>query len=405
MPNSYPIEQVFWPDNPTRIIAYPNELKMNDLKRKTFIMEKLKNKINKIIFSILLTGTILSCHTKETVSPIRKNIIDAVFASGHLENLFQYSVNANIEGFVNKIWVTEGDSVRVGQKLFYLSNDVQNSQVINANNNLAYAKNNVSYHSPQIEPLKLQILQARQKMQVDSINYERYSKLIVSKAVSQADADNARIQYQNDVSNLGVLENNLKDLFHTLNLNVKNAEEQVNIQKETNNYYFLKAKSPGIVLSIHKKVGDYMKKGDAIAQIGSGKTIAKLYLAEDDIHRVKLGQKTLISLNSDRNKLLSATITKIYPSFDENDQSFVVDAQFDSNYSNLVNGSQLQANVVIEERKNALVIPSRYIMQGDYILLNSQKKVKIQVGIRTLEYSEVLSGINGSELLALPKAL
>jgi len=364
----------------------------------------MKNFTHPFLLSFLILFFLASCKQVPDLKPEHRDIVDAVFASGHLENKYQYSVNANVDGFLTKAWVVEGDQVKENQNLFYLSNDVQQSQVRNAVTNLEFANNNASPNSPQLEQLKLQIIQARQKKTVDSTNFERYSRLVKTQAVSKADYDNARIQYLASTSNLGVLENNFRDLKHTLKLNVDNAKTQLDIQKETNNYYFVRAGSPGTILSINKKIGDYIKKGDLIGQIGSGITLAKLYIAEDDIHRVRLGQKVLISLNSNKDSILHGTISKLYPAFDTNDQSFVADATFNDYRGNMINGTQLQANIIIEEKKNVLVIPSYCLIGGNYVLLKGKKeKHAVKTGIRTLEYTEILSGLDGSEILSSPK--
>lgn len=366
----------------------------------------MKNELKKILvlYSMYLLPFLISCNTMEEIKPLRKDIVDAVFASGHIENMYQYSVNANVEGFLQNQWVKEGDKVKTGQKMFYLTNEVQNSQVQSALNNLEYAHFNASSQSPQIEQLKIQIAQAEQKKLVDSLNYQRYSRLVKTQAVSKQDADNARIQYLSSVANLGVLQNNLHDEIHTLKLNLDNAKSQLDIQKETNNYYLIQARNNGTVLSINKKLGDYLKKGDLIAQIGSGITLAKLYIAEDDIHRVNLGQRVFISLNSNKDSILEARITKIYPSFDQNDQSFLADAQFINPNSTLINGTQLQANIILGEKKNALVIPSYLLGNGDYIYLKGKKeKIPVKTGIKTLEFTEILSGLQESDILLSPK--
>ena len=67
-------------------------------------------------------------------------------------------------------------------------------------------------------------------------------------------------------------------------------------------------------------------------------------------------------------------------------------------------GTQLQANFIVTEKKNVLVIPATYLADGDYVLLKeSNKKIGIKTGIKTLEWVEVTDGLCGNETLALPK--
>lgn len=347
---------------------------------------------------------LLGCSNQSEIKPQRRDIVDAVFGSGHIENRDQYAVTANTDGYLKAAYVVEGDTVKQGERLFRLTNDVQQTQVGNALTNLDYAKSNVRPQAPQIEQLKTQIVQAENKLAVDSTNYARYKRLVVTQAVSNSDFENAQLQYQSSQSNLKVLRHNLADLEHQLNLSVENARAQYNIQQENNDYYNISGRANGIVLSVARKTGDYIKRGDVIAEIGAGAPYIKLYIAEDDIQRVKVGQETLISLNSNKDQVLKAVITKIYPSFDATEQAFIVEAQFKDNPGILRNGTQLQCNIIIQEKKNVLVVPTYALINGDYVLLKDHKeKTSVKTGIRTLEWTEILSGITDKDILSTPK--
>ena len=76
----------------------------------------------------------------------------------------------------------------------------------------------------------------------------------------------------------------------------------------------------------------------------------------------------------------------------------------DRTFPKLKDGTQLQANFIIGEKKNVWVIPTIYLTEGDSVLLtNSHKKVGVKTGIKTLEWVEILSGITGEDVLDLPK--
>ncbi len=355
--------------------------------------------------SILLFLTLTTaCRQQSKVSPVHREIVDAVFGSGHIENKEQYTVMANTDGYLKAVYVTEGDTVKPGRQLFSINNDVQQTQVSSARTNLEFAQTNTSSSSPQIEQLKIQIGQLREKLDVDSLNYRRYERLSATQAASRTDFENARLQFQASQSNLAVLRKNLADLQHNLTQNVENARSQLQIQQQNNNYYNLASRASGIVLSVNKKAGDYIRKGDAIAQIGAGTPLIKILIAEDDIRRVQTGQTALVSLNSDKNKIYKATITRLYPAFNATEQSFTVEAAFTEQPELLINGTQLQANIIIEDKKNALVIPSYFLLNGDSVLLDSKKeKIPVKTGIRTLEWTEITGGLSEQDRLVLPK--
>jgi len=347
---------------------------------------------------------ITACRRANTARPQHKEIIDAVFGSGHIENKDQYAVIANMAGYLKEVYVTEGDTVKKGQVLYRLDGQVQQTQVNNALDNLNYANTNRAARSPQIEQLKIQISQAKDKAHVDSLTFARFQRLAKTQAVSTSDMENAGVQYNASVSNLAVLEKNLADLEHNLTLNVQNARAQYNIQHQNKDYYTITAKADGVIFTLVKRVGDYIKIGDQIAEVGAGSPIIKLYVAEDDIRRVRPGQPALISLNSNKDSVYTATITRIYPAFDDVQQAFTVEASFQRAPGILINGTQLQGNIILEDKKDALVIPSYYLMPGDYVMVQGNKeKIPVKVGIRTLEWSEIVSGITESDILLQPK--
>ncbi len=358
---------------------------------------------NKIFFAALLL-VLASCHQTQETIPVRKDIVDAVFASGNIITKNQYSVTANSEGFLKDALVSEGDSVSSEQSLFHVFNNVQQSQVENAAVNYDYAKTKADLSAPQIQQYQLQINQAKEQAKTDSINFGRYQRLIKTKAVAQADYDKAQLQYQNDVANVRELQKQLEDLQKTLDLNTENAKSQLTIQQQTYQYNSVLAVAPGRVLNVYKKVGDYVKKGEAIATIGTGYLLIKLQITEDDIDRVKLGQDVLVSLNTEKDTVYKATISKIYPYFDDAAQSFLAEASFLQLPTVLKSNTQLQVNIVTGERKGALVIPTQYIdKDGMVTLKNGNKKVVVKTGIRNLEWTEITEGLNENEAIVMPK--
>ncbi len=53
-----------------------------------------------------------------------------------------------------------------------------------------------------------------------------------------------------------------------------------------------------------------------------------------------------------------------------------------------------------------LVVPSYCIINGDYVMLKgSKEKTPVKTGIRTLEWTEILSGISEKDVLVTPKQI
>jgi len=352
---------------------------------------------------LLATLIITGCKKPATTQPQFRDIVDAVFASGRTEAKSQYNITAYADGYLHDSYVSEDDSVHNGQLLFRIANDIQRTTVDNAAVNYRTALRNASDTGPQIQQLLSQIAQAQQKKTTDSLNYLRYQRLLPSHAVAQVDYDNARLTYQASTSNLTVLQKNLEDLRTTLTLNTENTRAQYRIQQQNLDYYQLTSAANGRILNVYKKNGDLIRKGDVVADLGTGRLLAKLFIAEEDLQRVTLGQTVLISLNTDKDHLKKATITKIYPAFDTSEQAFIAEASYNEMPPGLKNGTQLQANIIIGEKKRAMVIPSSFLLPGDSVILASDHTRKpVTTGIRTLEWIELLGGLDSNQLIEYP---
>lgn len=360
----------------------------------------MKKQIVQILVILLW---LVSCKENQEIQPQRKDIIDAVFASGKVVANKEYQVTAITEGYLNHLWVQEGDTVKNGQPLFQLVNDIQQIQLNNAAYNYQYAKENQGAESPQMIQAQEKIKQAEQKLLTDSINVARYQKLLLTNAVARVDYDKLLLEYHNDQSALTILKNDWLQWKRNLGLNTENAKAQYQLQSQNNLLYTLNSETNGQLLNVFKKKGDLVKKGETIGKIGSGLLVAKLYVAEDDIQRIQMDQTLLITLNTDKDSIYSAKVSKLYPSFDEISQSFIVEATFINNPKMLKVGTQLQANFIISEKKNALVVPTSCLLGGDSLqLLGDRPKVKVKTGIKTVEWTEILSGITEFDVIENP---
>ncbi|MCV6630213.1 MAG: HlyD family efflux transporter periplasmic adaptor subunit [Flavobacteriaceae bacterium] len=364
---------------------------------------KKRFRIIKSIVSLPIILFLVSCgNKKETTIPQSKTIIDAVFASGSVAFSDEYWVTANTEGFILKSYVKEGDSVAIYQNLFQLSGEVQLLQSDNARTNYEDALRNANSNSPQIAQQRNKVQQAEEALNLDKKNYERYTRLIKSNAVSQLDYDNAKLQYKNSKANLHIQKEVLNDLKNQLALKVKSTKNQLDIQDEYVSDYSIKSSTEGTVLEISKNTGELAKKGELLARVGSGTLVAKLFVAEEDIRKVELNQKTTLSLNTDNQRTYDAVVSKIYPTFNTTEQSFEIEVCFVNDIPKLFSGTQVQANIVFEERKNALIIPTNYLTENNTVLLENGDEKPVVIGVKNSNWVEIKSGLNNTTTIAMP---
>ena len=372
-------------------------------------------KRNKSYFLIPVMGLcsavfITSCGPKyDEVSPKMAPVTEAIFASGSIEPKDAYTLTSISDGFIVKCLVTENDLVKDGQLLFQLDSRQQHTQVAIAQTNLDYAKISASGNSPTLLQIKAQIDAARAKMETDSVTLARNEHLFATNSVSKQDLDNARLNYQSSVSNYQANVESYKASANKVKQDLTNSQSQLQNAEEGYRYYDLVAIGASKVYQIFKKQGDLVRKGDQVAQLGNPDSIVvNLDLDEGSISKVQLNQQVLVELNTEKNKTYEARVSKIYPHFNETSQSYKVEARFLKEMPGLISGTQLQANIVVNKKDNAMLIPHIYMIGPDKVLVRHDKKIDtttITTGIVSDEWIEVLSGLQAGDKIVKEKGI
>jgi multidrug efflux pump subunit AcrA (membrane-fusion protein) len=171
--------------------------------------------------------------------------------------------------------------------------------------------------------------------------------------------------------------------------------------------YFITSDCNGIVYKTMKEQGEAVHLNEPVILIGdASKRIIKLFVDQQDINKIKIGQRGLVKTDITGDTIYKVSIVKIYSLLDEAAQSFRVDAVFTTNFPNKFIHDALEANIVINEKQNALVIP-RYALAGKdslWIRQNGRsEKIKVETGIASSGYIEILKGINETTQVIISK--
>lgn len=363
----------------------------------------MKDIFQLIVRLTFLSAILFSCDSPETTSPVRKNLQEAVFGNGYLEQEEEYVLAATGSGIVTELTVTEGDLVTAGSLIATIRDEVPVTQLQDAQSVYRDARKNAAAHSPQLRQLEAQKVLAEKQLNLDSINYIRYRQLREKNAVSRLDLEKAELNYQNAIENREIIEKRYLQLKADLELAARRSKIQVDTQRALLDDYRLIAENGGTVIRVFKKKGELVRPGDPIARIGSGQYRIRLFIAEDDITKIKPGQEVAVHLNTYPDTSFRAKVGKILPGFDENEQSYVLFAYFTRMPACLFSGTQLQANIETGSRKRVLVIPTAYVYKGKYVLLENGTQRVVRTGSKSSEWTEILSGISEEDVIVKKK--
>ena len=337
------------------------------------------------------------------------NISKTVVATGKIEALYKAEIKSKIGGLIKQFYVEEGDRVSVGQKLVEIIPGATPVELVRARTEVKAAAYDKGF--------------AEKK-------YLRSKKLHEQNLISPEEYDQAKANYQiakarffAAMAQLRVLEqgSNVTALVEGIEIS---EQDQREIEKETREAIAsmtVIAPISGIILSRDTD------KGSAVIPISSAyggtviMTIADVSekhfrgdVDEADIGKVHLGLPARIYVETYPDESFKAELTHISPMGREEEDiiNFKIRATIDDPEDRLRVGMSADAELILEEHENVLVIPEGAIIYEDgKIFVNIQddsvpeglRKIEITKGISDGLRTEVLSGLEEGQVVVLPQ--
>jgi HlyD family secretion protein len=356
----------------------------------------------KQIFGILFIFLIACSKKQETIKPSIKPLMEAVYASGFVVSEQEYQIFSQADGVLKDILVNEGETIKLNQPLLVIEGAQQSARYAIAKETYEQAKRNAT---PILEEAKAAMASAQTKMNFDSINFQRFKNLFSAGATTRSEYDRAEIQFENSKNDFQVAKNRFLKTKNEIEMGVINAQNQLKIAEEESGNYSVRSEIDGMVFKINKEKGELVRRGEQLGILGKPNNFyLKLTIDELDIQRVKERQDVVIKIDAYPEKVFKGKVLKVYPLIDTRQQSLRVDASLIDELPGLFSGLALEANIIIREKKDALVIPKLALLPGDSVLVmnnNVKSKIKVSTGIETLEEVEITNGLSSDSNIIL----
>ena len=353
------------------------------------------------LFLLLTLSTLVSCGTKEEGKPVVQDIKELVFASGELEWDNSYNLTAQTDGILVNATVDVGNKVTENQIIASIDNKTNENNTASAKDLVVISKENLTENAPALQQLQQNIKFAESKYQQDKTQAERYKRLYDSQSIAKVEYENMQLAAENSLSQLNALKKQYQQVLQQSKQSYINTENQLKNNQVVLGYNKLVVPQKGTIIKKLKFSGDYVKKGDVIAVIADeNKVEGVLNVDENSIGKVKIGQTVFVQLNTNKNEVYNAKISEILAAFDEQTQSFICKVIFDKPLNTSLYGTQLEANILVGEKKNALLIPRNFLGFGNKVMVKGKDEaVIVKTGIVSTEYVEILDGITKEDVL------
>jgi multidrug efflux pump subunit AcrA (membrane-fusion protein) len=355
----------------------------------------------KKILAIITVLSLFSCGKSDEIHPINQDIKELVFASGQLEWDDSYNLTAQTDGVLQDANFEVGNTVAKGKTIARLDNEINKINAETSQEQLVISNENVTSNAPALMQLEQNIQFAESKYAQDKKQAERYERLNQQNIGSKVEYENAQLAAKNSLSSLNSLKKQYRVILQQAKQQQIATKGQLKSNQVVKNYNLIMVTESGTVIKKLKNNGDYVKKGEIIATIANQtKVEAVLNVDENSIGKVTLGQTVFIKLNTHKNNVLNGKVSEILSAFDQQTQSFICKVIFDKPLENSLFGTQLEANILVGEKKNALLIPRNYVGFGNKVNVKGKEEyVIIKPGIVSTEYVEVLEGVTKDDIL------
>lgn len=361
--------------------------------------------INKKLFPILGLLFLLSCQHKQEKTKAKINTItESVYASGIVKAKQQYYLYPSVSGVLKKKYVSPGEQVTVNQDLFLIENNISLLNTENAELAYALAKENAASNSTVINDLKINLEQAADKLTYDSSLYFRQKSLWGQNVGTRNELDQKNLAYLSSLKSYKAALNKLKQTKIQLQNEVQRAKNNLLIGQKQTHDYTIKSELNGKVYDVLKEEGELVNAQNPLAILGEANHfVLEFQVDEFDIIKIKTGQLVKFTMDSYNGKIFDAYITQVYPIMNESSRTFKVEAEFKDAPEKLYPNLTAEANIIIQTKNKALTIPSAYLIEGQYVLVNKTHKKPIKIGLKDYQHVEIISGLDSSEYIYLPK--
>lgn len=359
----------------------------------------MKNTTYAVVASIVLGMlSCFSCNNPPVIYAQRKDIIETVYASGKIISENEYKLSALSHGTIINKLVKDGDTITKGQLLYIISNDGARDKYAAALKNYTNVTANLTNKSPLLNDLKLLVQSAGVKFSNDSITWHRYNNLWAQNIGTKSNLDNAYSNYLVSLNQKKSAEQRYFAALNDLQVSHSNAQSQLTAARKDLKEYFIRSNQNGVVFQTFKEAGETVYINETVALIGeNNERIIRLAVDQQDISKIKTGQTVLLQADVTGNTIYNAVVTYIYPVMNESDQTFRVDARFTGQIPHAFIHHSIEANIIVQTKPKALVLPRAALTDKDSIRIHTngkEKKKGVQTGIATLDYVEILSGID-----------
>lgn len=217
---------------------------------------------------------------------------------------------------------------------------------------------------------------------------------------------------------LGLSGDDLTESIQSASESLRSAEISMQNLQDAMNNYTITAPISGTIIEKDAKVGDAVKAGDTLCIVYDLSYLEmSINVDELQISSISVGQKVQITADAVPDKTYVGTVTRVSMKGASNGgtTTYPVSIRIDDT-DGLRPGMNANAEIVVAEAKNALVVPNAAVVRGSYVLVTKDSPsaanadtameapegfvyVPVKTGVSDDDYTQIVSGIQEGDTI------
>jgi HlyD family secretion protein len=364
------------------------------------------------------------------VTPTRENLVSSISSNGKVEPITPYVMRAALDTFIEKVYVTEGTTVKKGQLLMELNVKEAAAQLAETQSKLLKAQNDLKAakaggRADQAAKVAADLTKAEGERDRLQRNHDALVHMVAQQAATKEDLatnEEALANAKVEVARLVAVK---QEFDHQVQLAAQSGELEV--QQTLSEMAALEDKvrdgrivapMDGTLYSLPVKAGDYVRLGELLAEMADLHRVrVRAFIDEPDLGALEENEPVIITWDAlpSRSWLgKTEVIPKQVVPYGTRSVGELLCA-VNNDKLELLPKTNVNVRINSAQRNNVLAVPRgavasegghRYV----YVVVPNQlgvgksvlEKREIRVGIADATSFEVVSGLREGEVIALP---
>lgn len=346
--------------------------------------------------------------TVQTIEVRTGNVQATVSASGQVQSSNYLPITTSVNGIVKKVYVSEGDSVKEGQKIMEITLDEEGEKaLLSAQSSYLKAKSSLESAKNSLYTLESALITKTEEFDTEK---EQNSYQSSDERQSYKLAENDYLKAKAD---LDIKKGDISQAQIALSSSYKEYQAQL-----PTIYAPDTGKIANLVYVEGTKIENSVSERSVvtIASIKiEGNPIVSVNVTEIDINSIEIGQKAIVTLSSINGEAFNGTVVGMdkIGTVNSGVANYPVTIRLETDDSRILPNMSIQAKIITAKKQGVLTLPvaaintDRNVKYVNAIVNGKTQRIEVETGVTGDSFIEIVSGLSEGQQVqvsGLPKS-